>query len=111
MRFHYDTSYLDAGRLLRYRSERLTYGLLMAVLLVAPFILPRYYVGELTYLFILAVASLGLMVLTGYTGQISLGHAAFIAIGAYAHAWLLTKGVPLVISMALAATLTAASAP
>lgn len=105
MRFHYDTSYLDATRLLRYRSERLTYGLLALALIALPFLLPRYYVGEMSYLFILAVASLGLMVATGFTGQVSLGHAAFLAIGAYGHAWFLAQGVPLLASMALAAAI------
>ncbi len=94
MRFHYDTSYRDAQRLLRYRADWLAYGALLAVLAAAPWLLPNYYVGEVTYLFIVSIASLGLMVLTGYTGQVSLGHAAFLAIGAYAEAWLLGRGVP-----------------
>jgi branched-chain amino acid transport system permease protein len=67
---------------------------LLALLAAAPHFLPKFFVGEVTYLFILCLASLGLMVLTGYTGQVSLGHAAFMAIGAYAHAWLLAQGVP-----------------
>ena len=68
--------------------------------------MPRYFVGEITYVFIMCVVSLGLMVLVGYTGQVSLGHSAFVAIGAYAHAWLLTQGVPLVASLVLAACIT-----
>jgi len=47
------------------------------------------------------------MVLTGYTGQVSLGHAAFMAIGAYAHDWLLGQGVPWVASAMGAALLSA----
>ncbi|MBM3363539.1 MAG: branched-chain amino acid ABC transporter permease, partial [Betaproteobacteria bacterium] len=76
MRFDYDTSYQGSKRLLRYRSDQLIYGLTLALLLAAPWLLPKYYVGELTYLYIMAIASLGLMVLSGYTGQVSLGHAA-----------------------------------
>jgi branched-chain amino acid transport system permease protein len=105
MRFHYDTSYLDAGRLLRYPSEKITYGGLIVGLLVMPWVLPPFYLGELTYLFILAIASLGLMVLVGFTGLISLGHAAFLAIGAYAHAWAMTQGLPFVPSIVLASAL------
>ena len=63
--------------------------------------------GELTYVFILCVASLGLMMLTGMTGQVSLGHAAFVAIGAYAHAWLLAQGLPWPVSMVLAGLISA----
>lgn len=102
MRFDYDTSYHDGKRLLRYPSQWLSYGALALALLVAPWVLPSYYVGELNYLFILSIASLGLMVLSGYTGQVSLGHSAFLAVGAYAHAWLLAQGVPFGASLLLA---------
>lgn len=105
MRFDYDTSYRDGKRLLRYPSQWLAYGALCLMLLVAPWLLPSYYVGELNYLFILSIASLGLMVLSGYTGQVSLGHSAFVAVGAYAHAWLLTQGVPFAASLLLAAAI------
>ncbi|HVV92494.1 MAG TPA: branched-chain amino acid ABC transporter permease [Hyphomicrobiales bacterium] len=108
MRFRYDTSYRQSGRLLRGPREWLPYAALVAVLAVLPWVLPSYYIDEATYLFILAIASLGLMIVTGYTGQVSLGHAAFLAIGAYAHAWFLSHGVPLVASLALAALLAGA---
>ncbi|MEN9769082.1 MAG: hypothetical protein RLZZ180_712 [Pseudomonadota bacterium] len=107
MRFDYDTSYLDAKRLLRYPAQKLAYAALAILLLAAPWLLPKYYVGELTYLFIMAIASLGLMVLSGYTGQVSLGHAAFLAVGAYAHAWLLSQGAPWLLSIALATAISA----
>lgn len=107
MRFHYDTSYRDGLQLIRYRLDWLLWGLLLALLIAAPAFLPRFFIGEVTYLFILCLASLGLMVLTGYTGQVSLGHAAFVAIGAYAHAWLLGQGVPWIASALGAAALSA----
>ena len=94
MRFHYDISYRDSHALVRYLPGRIAYAVLAIALLAAPFVIGKYYVGELTYLFILCIASLGLMVLTGYTGQVSLGHSAFLAIGAYTHAWMLAHGVP-----------------
>lgn len=106
MRFAYDTSYSDAQRLLRYRSQWLCYGALAIALIVAPWVIPAYYVGELSYLFIIAIASLALMVLTGFTGQVSLGHAAFMAIGAYTHALLLDQGIGFIPSILGAATLT-----
>ena len=108
MRYPYDTSYRDSQSLLRYPGTRIAYGILMLALLAAPWVLPRYFVGEITYVFIMCVVSLGLMVLIGYTGQVSLGHSAFVAIGAYAHAWLLSQGVPLVASLVLAACITGA---
>ncbi len=102
MRFDYDTSYSDPLRLLRYPSQRLAYGALLAALAVFPWLAPKFYVGELTYVFILCIAGLGLMVLTGFTGQVSLGHAAFVGVGAYAHALLMAQGVPLPLSLACA---------
>ncbi len=102
MRFPYDTSYRDGQVLLRYPVGRIAYALLFLALLAAPWMLPKYYIGEISYLFIMCVASLGLMVLVGYTGQVSLGHSAFVAIGAYAHSWMLAKGVPFGVSILLA---------
>ena len=104
MKFAYDTSYADSRRLLRWGGERLAYGALALLLAAAPFALPVFYVGELTFMFIFALASLGLMVLTGYTGQVSLGHAAFLAIGAYAEGALLARGLPFPLTL-MAATL------
>ncbi len=109
MRFHYDTGYGDSQRLLRYASDWLAWGALAMALLIAPFVLPRFMIGELSYIFILCTASLGLMVLMGYTGQVSLGPAAFVAIGAYVHAVVLSMGVPLPLSL-LGGALTAAVA-
>ena len=106
MRFHYDTSYRDGHALLRYRPGRIAYAVLLLVLLAIPWVLPKYYVGELAYLFIMCIASLGLMVLVGYTGQVSLGHSAFIAIGAYAHTWMISQGLPFAMSILLASALT-----
>ena len=100
MRFDYDTSYAEPLKLLRYRSEWFAYGALLLALAAFPLLAPRFYVGELTYIFILCIAGLGLMVLTGFTGQVSLGHAAFVGVGAYAHALLLAHGVPFLVSLA-----------
>lgn len=109
MRFDYDTSYADPLKLLRYPGDKLAYGILLLGLTAVPFLVPKFYVGELTYIFILCVAALGLMVLTGFTGQVSLGHAAFLGIGAYAHALLLAKGLPFLLSLACAGLASAAA--
>jgi branched-chain amino acid transport system permease protein len=53
----------------------------------------------LTTLALFVIATLGLNLLIGYTGQISLGHAAFLAIGAYTHVILYTHGAPLLIGV------------
>jgi branched-chain amino acid transport system permease protein len=57
--------------------------LLVAAACVLPFVVSNYRVFQLTMVLIYAIALLGLNILTGYNGQISLGHGAFYAIGAY----------------------------
>jgi branched-chain amino acid transport system permease protein len=54
-----------------------------AVLCVLPFILSDYNVSLAAQVGIFFIAVLGLNILTGYTGQISIGHGAFMAIGGY----------------------------
>jgi len=64
----------------------------VAVFAVAvPFVFGPYRVGQLTLVLAYAVAVLGLNVLVGYSGQISLGHGAFFALGAYTAAALVEK--------------------
>ena len=66
----YETGFEDGRRLLRGKHERLAYGLLAVALVAAPWVLPAYHIGEATLLLIKCVASLGLMMLTGFTGQV-----------------------------------------
>jgi branched-chain amino acid transport system permease protein len=56
--------------------------------LVLPFQLGTSALTTATFVVIAAIAATGLNVLTGYAGQISLGHAFFLAVGAYTGAWL-----------------------
>ena len=68
---------------------------LIALAVVLPFGLSTYHVFELTMVMIYAIAVLGLNILTGYNGQISLGHGGFFAVGAYTTAILMSRyGVP-----------------
>ena len=105
MRFDYHTRYAQGFALLRHTRDKIGYGLLLAVLLAAPLVLSNYLLGEVANILILCIAAMGLMVLTGFTGQVSLGHAAFVAIGAYGHAWMLAQGVPFLLALPLAGVL------
>jgi branched-chain amino acid transport system permease protein len=102
MRILFKTSYLDDIRLFQHEGQVLWYGVLALAVLAAPWLLPVFYVGELTQIFILAVAGVGLMLLIGYTGLVSLGHGAFMAVGAYTNTYLITKGVPFLAAFPLA---------
>ena len=83
-------------------------GLALVVLLAAalPFFLSNYRVFQLTLVLAYAIVLLGLNMLTGYNGQISLGHGAFYAIGAYTAAILMDKfGVPYWLTLPAAAAI------
>ena len=103
------TSYEQDLSLARKRSDVVWYGLLLAFLLLVPHALSEFYVGEMSFVLIYSIAGVGLMLLTGYTGLVSLGHAAFLGIGAYANAILLSRGVPFVLSLPLAGLISAAA--
>ena len=77
------------------RNQLLGLALLLVGACVLPFLVSNYRVFQFTLVLVYAIALLGLNMLTGYNGQISLGHGAFYAIGAYVAAILMDKfGVP-----------------
>jgi len=60
------------------------WALLLALAIVFPLVTPNsYYLTVMTLAFIYAIATLGLNLITGYTGQLNLAHGGFMAIGAY----------------------------
>ncbi len=68
---------------------------LIAIACALPFVASDYRTFQLTMVLVYAIALLGLNILTGFNGQISLGHGAFYAIGAYTTAVLMDQmGVP-----------------
>src|ERR1700691_6329701 len=67
----------------------------VAALIVAPYLLNSYALSFLTIILITVVGALGLNILTGYTGLISLGHVGFLLTGNYAYAVLVSSyGLP-----------------
>ena len=62
----------------------------VAALAAATFLFSNYHLFQLTLVLVYAIAILGMTVLTGFNGQISLGHGAFYAIGAYTTGVLMT---------------------
>lgn len=108
MRFVLKTRYEQDLRLWRHRGDLIAYGLFLAFLLLLPVFADVYYVGEANMWLIYAIAALGLMIALGFTGMVSLGHSAFLGIGAYAHAYFLQQGVPFLISLPMAGLLSGA---
>ncbi len=108
MRFLFKTSYAQELGLFRDNVQRNWYVVLLAALLVLPRVLPDY-TSDISLVFIYGLGGLSLMVLAGYTGLVSLGHAAFLGIGAYSHVYFVHDlGLPWVVSLALACVVTAA---
>ena len=70
--------------LIQTRAERMSLTVFLAVLAALPFHWPRPFMLDLAcQVFLAAIGALSLMLLTGYAGQISLGHAGLIAAGAF----------------------------
>jgi len=92
----FDTQYEQDIALDRTRTDKFIKHGLFALLLLIPLltvegpfglnIVPQLWVGTIVRIAIFAIAVQGLNILMGYTGQISLGHAAFMAVGAYSAA-------------------------
>ncbi len=99
MRTLFKTDYRQDLRIWRHSGDLFWYGLLGVVVLALPYLLDDFYIGELGAVYIFAIAGVGLMLLTGYTGLVNLGHAAFVGIGAYTNAVLLTAGWPYLLTL------------
>ena len=82
--FH--TSYSEDGQTFPIRFDRYRYYAVLAVaFLVVPFVINDYWANAILLPFLIyAIAAIGLNILTGYCGQVSLGTGGFMAVGAYA---------------------------
>ena len=100
------TSYRDDIRLFPSRGAMLAYVLLAAAALALPQVGGDYLLSQITFVCINGIVALGLMLLIGFTGQISLGHAAFFAVGAYTGAILQTNGWSFIPAFVAAGALT-----
>lgn len=108
MRFIFKTDYAQDIRLAKHGGHVFWYSALALGLLAAPWLLPEYWLAQLTFVLIYGIVGLGLMLLAGFTGQFSMGHAAFLGVGAYAQAVLTNAGLPFPLAMLGAALLAAA---
>ena len=102
----FKTTYVQDMAILDTRFYRIGFGVLLAGLVLAPLWAGRY-IFLLNTIGIYAVGACGLALLTGFTGQISLGHAAFMAIGAYSSAFLSQAlRLPFVVALPVASFIT-----
>ena len=81
--------------------------LFLAVFALVPLVAGTYWLDVLNRIGIAIIGAIGLNILLGFTGQISIGHAAFLAVGAYTTAILEVKaGLPFWLAIPLAAVVT-----
>ncbi len=106
MRFIFKTDYEQDIKLLQHGGHWWSYGLLFAVLAALPYLVGSYLQSQLVFVFIYAIVGVALMILTGFTGLGSIGHAAFLAIGAYTAGFLQARGYPFEVYFPVAGILT-----
>lgn len=103
------TSYAADTTIWTTRVTRLVAVAAILLLCLAPVLLDRYWLSLLIAIGYYGIAALGLNILVGFTGQISIGHAAFFGFGAFASAWVSNVwGVPVFFAIPIAGVLTTA---
>src|SRR6266446_3705403 len=108
----FKSTYAEDQQIFPIRQDRIALAVFLAfALLVVPLIGNQYWLGALlTPFLIFSLAALGLNILTGYAGQLSLGTAAFMAVGAFmAYNFVLrVPGIPILLAFVLAGICAAA---
>jgi len=101
------TSYKQDNTIFETKTIRWVTIFTIIALCFAPLLVDAYFITLLIQISYLGIAALGLNILVGYTGQISLGHGAFFGFGAFASAWLNTSfHIPVFLCIPLAGFLT-----
>ncbi|WP_410219220.1 branched-chain amino acid ABC transporter permease [Paracoccus sp. (in: a-proteobacteria)] len=107
----FKTSYRDDSQTFPIRLDRWGYYALLAVAFgIIPFVINDYWANAVLVPFLIyAIAALGLNILTGYAGQVSLGTGGFMAVGAYSVYKLMTSfpEISILIHILLAGGITA----
>jgi branched-chain amino acid transport system permease protein len=102
------TSYAADTTIFPTRTSRNAAILGIVLVCFAPFVLSSYWLSILIQIGIFGIAALGLNILVGFTGQISIGHAAFFLLGAYTSAYLNNHyPIPVFFAIPLAGLVTA----
>lgn len=90
------------------KAEYARLALMIAALLLIPFIMDNYWMSVINGILIAVIGAVGLNILVGYTGQISLGQGGFLAVGAYTSVILSDRiGLPTPLAIAFAVLMTA----
>ena len=108
----FKTSYVADSQTFPIKFDRIRYYVVVAIAFgVVPFLINDYWANAVFVPFLIyAIAAIGLNILTGYCGQVSLGTGGFMAVGAYACYKLMTAmpDMPIIVNVVLAGFITAA---
>lgn len=105
---NYKTSYKDDMKMFGTTGDKVKWTLIILLLLALPLFVSNYWIGLITLCAISAIGAIGLNILTGFTGQISIGVGAFLGVGGYTTAILTTTyGLSFWISLPIAGVVTA----
>jgi len=105
----FKTSYKEDIAIFQTRFVKVCIGIFIVVLIGVILMADNYFIYIVNLCAIATIGALGLNIITGLAGQISIGHAGFLAIGAYASALLLKSGVPFLVSITIAGFITTLS--
>lgn len=96
-------SYKEDERIFRTRFKRAWFIFFLLLVVITPFFANEYHYFIMNLILVNLIAATGLNLLIGFTGLLSLGHAAFMGVGAYTSAILITTlGCPFILSVLLA---------
>ena len=104
----YHRSYPKELALRHTRAEYLRLALLVVVMIAATYLLDNYWLSIMNTILIAVIGAVGLNILVGFTGQISLGQGGFLAVGAFSSALLYQRAdLPMPVSVLCAVIITA----
>jgi branched-chain amino acid transport system permease protein len=101
---YFRTDYAQEIALIKTRLERVSLVIFIVMLIAFPFLASAFYLDLATQVFLASIGSLSLMLLTGFAGQVSLGHAGLLAAGAFTTGILAKEfGAPIFVTLPCAA--------
>lgn len=104
----YHRSYPKDLALRHTRAEHFRLGLVLLAMVVTPYLIGNYWLSVVNTILIAVIGAVGLNILVGFTGQISLGQGGFLAVGAFTSALLYQRAdLPAPVSIACAVLVTA----
>ena len=101
MRFIFKTSYAQDIHIVKHEGQAFWYGLMLLSLVLCPLFVSEFWMAQINIILIYSLVGFGTMMLLGYTGQLSFGHAAFFGLGAFVQAFFTNQGWPFFAAISL----------